>query len=143
MHANFPNIKVLGAQVEGLDPVQAVAKAVSIMQANPDITGAFSTTGGGPQTWAGAQKQTNKKIMAIGMDYTRANLDLVKSGQIYAIVAQPLWPEAQGTADLLDKLHRGQKIPWWTKLPAPIVTKDKLGPYLAILDKVDAAAKKG
>jgi hypothetical protein len=43
---------------------------------------------------------------------------------------------------LLDKCVKGEKIDWWTKLPAPLVTKDKVGPYYELLDKVEAAAKK-
>ena len=60
------------------------------MQANPDLIGALSTTGGGPTTWAGAQKELGKEIVAIGMDYTRVNLDLVDSGQVFAAVIGPL-----------------------------------------------------
>lgn len=73
------------------------------------------------------------------MDYTRVNLDLIKEGQVYAVIAQPLWEESYGAAVLLDKVVRGEKIPWWTKLPAPLITSNNLAPYYLILDKVEAA----
>ena len=36
-------------QEEGFDPPVAIAKAVAILQANPDVVGAMSTTGAGPR----------------------------------------------------------------------------------------------
>ncbi len=139
MREKYPAVKVLDPEEEGLsDASGAVAKAVSILQGHPDVVGALSTTGGGPTTWASAQKETGRKIVSIGMDYTRVNLDFVKSGQVYAVVGQPLWEESSGAAELLDKAVRGKKIPWWTKLPAPIITKDKLAPYYTLLGKVEA-----
>lgn len=142
MKEKFSAVKVLPSQEEGFDPSKGIARAVSILQANPDVVAAVSTTGGGPTTWAAAQKEVGRKIVAVGMDYTRVNLDLVKNGEVFAIVAQPLWDESYGAAKLLDQVIHGGKIPWWTKLPAPIVTKDKLAPYQALLQKVEAALKK-
>jgi ribose transport system substrate-binding protein len=137
----YPHVRALPPEEEGFDPSQGIARAVSILQAHPDVVAALSTTGGGPTTWAGAQKETGRKIVAVGMDYTRVNLDLVKDGEITAVIGQPLWDEAYGAAELLDKAARGEPIPWWTKLPAPFLTKEKLTPYYALLDKVEAAVK--
>jgi ribose transport system substrate-binding protein len=142
MKEKFPEVKVLAAEEEGFDPSKSIVKAVAILQAHPEVTAALSTTGGGPTTWAGAQKETGRKIVAVGMDYTRVNLDLVKNGQVYAVIGQPLWEESFGSAELLDKAARGEKIPWWTKLPAPFITKDNLASYNELLDKVEAAIKK-
>jgi len=132
-----PNIKVLEPQMEGAEPTKAIAVAVSIMQATPDLLGALSTTGGGPTTWAGAQKETGKSIIAIGMDYTRVNLDLVKSGQVFAIVAQPLYDESKGSAKLLFQMANGIKVPYWTVLDAPVVTAKDLGEYYSLLDRME------
>jgi ribose transport system substrate-binding protein len=141
MKEAHPEVKVLAAEEEGFDPAKGIAKAVSIVQAHADLVGAYSTTGGGPTTWAGAQKETGRKLVAIGMDYTRVNLDLVSEGRVYAVVGQPLWEENFEAVGLIDKVRKGEKIPWWTKLPAPLITRDRLGPYREILDKVEAALK--
>jgi ribose transport system substrate-binding protein len=133
MKKSYPNVKVLAPQVEGFEPAAAAAKAGSIIQANPDLKAAFSTTGGGPATWATAQRQTKHQLVVIGMDYVRQNLDLVKSGEVYAIVAQPLFQEGAKTADLLAALAQKKKTAYYNYLPAPIVTKPKLAPYYAIL----------
>jgi ribose transport system substrate-binding protein len=135
MKAQCPNVKVLPAQEEGFDPPKAAAKAVSIIQAHPDIVAAMGTTGGSPATWANAQKQTGKKLVIIGMDYVRQNLDLVKSGEVYAIVAQPLYAEAAKAADLLVDIIKGKSVSYANPLPAPIVTKADIAPYYAILDQ--------
>jgi len=136
MRDRFPDVEVLEPQEEGFEPSAAQAKAVNIIQANPDLVGAFSTTGGGPQTWDGAADQTGKNITIISMDYTRQNLDLVKKGEVYAIVAQPLFEEGAKTAELLGKLAQGEKVPYYNWLPAPIVTKGETGHYYKLLDKV-------
>jgi ribose transport system substrate-binding protein len=141
MKTNYPNVEVLPPEEEGFDAPRAISRAVSLLQAQPGLTGAFSTTGGGPVTWAGAQRETGRRIVAIGMDYTRVNLDLVRDGAIYAIVGQPLWDEAQGAARLLDDALNGRDVRWWTELPAPIVTRDGLAPYYTLLDKVESGLK--
>jgi ribose transport system permease protein len=48
---HYPSIKVLESQLEGFEATAAKAKAISLLQGHPDITGIFSTTGNGAQTW--------------------------------------------------------------------------------------------
>jgi ribose transport system substrate-binding protein len=136
MNKYCPKLKVLDVVLEGPEPTQAIAAAVSIIQANPDIVAGFSTTGGGPTTWAGAQDQTGKQVLAVGMDYTQVNLDLVKNGKVYGIVAQPIYDEMSGSAKLVYDMANGKKVPYWTVLPAPLVTKADVGTYQAILDRL-------
>jgi len=135
---HFPSIRVLPPVEEGFDATAAIAKASALIQANPDLTGAFSSTGNGPITWASAQKGTGRKLKIVSMNYTRANLDLVKSSEVFGLIAQPLYEQSITAAELLDKAVKGEKIPWWTKLPAPFLTQDKLEPYYALLEKVEA-----
>lgn len=133
MKKDYPNVVVLKPALEDFEPSAAVSKATSILQAHSDVTGAFSTTGNGSATWAGAERQTGKHLAIISMDYVRQNLDLVKSGKVYAIVAQPLYQEGAKTADLLAQLAEGKSTGYYNWLPAPIVTKDKLSPYYDFL----------
>lgn len=133
--AKYPGIKVLKPQLEGFEPSAAVSKAVGILQGHPDVAGAFSTTGSGPETWSGAARQTGKKLTIISMDYVRQNLDIVKKGEVYAIVAQPLFQEGAKTADLLAQLAEGKQVPYYNWLPAPIVTKADIGSYYTLLDQ--------
>jgi len=132
--AKYPGIKVLDTQMEGFEPSAAAAKAVGILQANPDVTGAFSTTGNGIQTWSQAARTAGRQVVIIGMDYIRQNLDIIKKGDAYGIVAQPLYEEGAKTADLAAALAEGKTVDYLNPLPAKVVTADGLDPYYKILD---------
>ena len=139
MAEKYPEVKVLDPQEEGFDQAQAIAKAVAIIQGNPDITGAFSTTGNGPTTWGQAADETSKEGMVIiSMDYTRPNLDLVKEGKVYGLVAQPLYEEFYASAELLGKALKGEAIEYRNLLPAPIITVADLDKYYAFNDRAEA-----
>jgi len=97
------------------------------------VTGVFSTTGNGAQTWSGAARTTHRRLSIISMDYTRQNLDLVKAGEVYAIVAQPLYEEGSAVADLAASLAQHHQVPFRNVLPARIVTAADLEPYYRIL----------
>lgn len=138
MNAKFPNVKVLKPQEEGFDPPKAIAAATAILQANPDVVGALSTTGAGPVTWAGAADQTGRTVYAIGPDMTRPNLDAVRDGKIFGLAAQPGYEEHEMAVDLATTMLCGGTAKYDNELPAPIVTADGLAPYYTIVDRVDA-----
>jgi ribose transport system substrate-binding protein len=142
MSEKYPDVKVLPSEIEGFDLSAAASKAASIIQANPGLTAALSTTGGGASAWAQALRDSGRKIFVIGMDYTRINLDLVKSGEVYAVIGQPLWDESFGAAELLDKALRGEKLPAWTRLEAPLITKENLEPFQKLMDKVESVVRR-
>lgn len=135
MAEKYPNVKVLKPEVEGFDHPTAVAKAVSILQANPDVTAAFSTTGEGVETWSGATEETGRELTIIGMDYTPHNLDLIKEGKVYGVVAQPLYEEHQLAVESLKTLICGGTVEYEPSLPAPLVTKANLKEYEEIVAK--------
>ena len=130
----FPDIKALDTQMEGFEPSAAEGKAVGILQGNPDVVGAFSTTGNGVQTWSGAARKADREVVIIGMDYIRQNLDIIKSGAAYGLVAQPLYEEGAKTAELAAALAEGREIAYLNPLPAEVITAEGLDTYYAILD---------
>ena len=136
-HENCPNVTVLAPQEEGYDTPTAIAKATSIIQANPGIVGAFSTTGTGGSTWAGAIKNTGVKLCAIGVDYNETNLDLVKNGEIYAIIAQPLYEEFYAATEYIDKALRGEEVEWANIIDAPLVTAENVDDYYELTHYVN------
>ena len=94
------------------------------------IIGAFGTTGNSPITWADAATKAGYKdgeLVIVGMDATEGNLDYLEAGKVTAIVAQPLYEEAYKTMEYLDKIFRGEEVPMWTDLVAPVVTVDGEG----------------
>lgn len=136
MNAEYPNVTVLDPVEEGFDTPTAIGIATAIIQSNPDIKGAFSTTGAGPSTWAGAIDNTGVTICAIAMDYSKVNLDLVAAGKIYAVVAQPLFQEFAMCADLLDTCLRGGTVEFANIMDAPLVTTENIADYYAYIDAV-------
>jgi ribose transport system substrate-binding protein len=132
--ARFPGITVLAPELEGFEPSSAKAKAEAMLQANPKIDGVFSTTGNGAQTWAGAARATTRGLIIIGKDYIRQNLDLIKDGEVYGVLAQPLYEEGAKTAELAADLASGKSVPFATELPAEVITKANLVRYYQILD---------
>ena len=133
MAAKYPAITVLDTQLEGFEPSAAKAKAVSLLQANPTATGAFSTTGNGSETWSNGARAAGRSIVIIAMDYVRQNLDLVKSGATYGLVAQPLYEEGAMTADLGAALAEGKTVAYLNPLPAKVIVAEDLVPYYKIL----------
>lgn len=134
MAAKYPDIKVLDTQMEGFEPSAAEGKAVAILQGNPDVNAAFGTTGNSIQTWSGAARKAGRDVVIIGMDYIRQNLDLVKSGAAYGIVAQPLYEESAKVAELLGDLAQGKTVTYLNPLPAPVITAKDLDPYYKMLE---------
>ncbi len=123
-------IKILPVELEGGVVDSATAINLGIIQSNPDIIGAFGTTGNSPITWADAASKAgyaDGELVIVGMDATEGNLDYLEAGKVTAIVAQPLYEEAYKTMEYLDKIFRGEEVPMWTDLVAPIVTVDGEG----------------
>ena len=143
MNAKYPDVKVLKPAEEGFDVPKAIAKAVAIAIANPDLVGAVGTTGGSPVTWAGASDQIGKPIWAIGPDATRPNLDAVRDGKILAVAAQPGYEEHQMAVDLVaNSICGNAPAQFANDLPTPIIFADGLAPYYAVVDAIDARVAK-
>jgi ribose transport system substrate-binding protein len=132
----YPDVKVLEPEVEGFDPPAAIAKASSILLANPDVVAAFSTTGAGATTWARAAEDSERDVVIISMDYTRPNLELVESGEVFGLVAQPLYEENYAAVDTLEDYICGNSVTYTQQPPAPIITIDNVQEYFALLDSI-------
>ncbi len=130
----YPDIKVLETQMEGFEPSAAEGKAIAILQGNPDVNAAFGTTGNSIQTWSGAARKAGRDVVIVGMDYIRQNLDLVKSGAAFGIVAQPLYEESAKVAELLGALAKGETVEYMNVLPSKVITAADLDPYYAMLE---------
>lgn len=135
MKEQYPDVKVLKSQVEGFEPAAAISKAVSVLQSDDSIAAAYSTTGGGPKTWAGAADQAKRRLTIIGMDYTRPNLDLVRSGKVFAVVAQPIYEEHADAVDALKAVICGETVEAEVSAESPLVTTDNVGDYYDLLDR--------
>jgi len=140
----LPGVTVLDVELEGSDLAAATNINAAIIQKNSDLIAAFGTTGNSPVTWADAAAKAGKapgEIVIVGMDYTEANLAKIASGEVAAIIAQPLYDEAFKTMELLDQYFRTGDVPAWTPLDAPLVYEGGTGTsdpgyYTGILEEV-------
>ena len=139
-------VKILDPVLEGGDDItESTNVNASIIQANSDLIGAFSTTGAGPVTWSNAARKCGLNpgdLVIVSMDYTADNLAEIKSGYCTAIVAQPLYDEAYKGVYYLDTILRGGSVEYWTLLDAPLVYDGGEGvhdpaTYEGILDRVN------
>ncbi|MEU7838851.1 MULTISPECIES: substrate-binding domain-containing protein [unclassified Nonomuraea] len=137
MKAEYPQQHVLAPVAEGGDSSKAIATETSLVQAHQDLVAAFDTSGNGPVNWATTQKDTGRQLVVISMDYAKANLELVKSGSIFGIVAQPLYQEHYLAAFALAKAICRDPIAYDNPLSAPIVEQTRLAPYYELLSKVN------
>jgi ribose transport system substrate-binding protein len=145
INEKYPKIVVLPTILEGADQPAAIAIAEAALLKNPEISGAFGTTGNSPVTWAKALEAQGKKpgdVIVIGMDTVRQNLDLVESGWVYAVVAQPLYSEEYKAVELLLANLKGETVKYENEIEAPLVKKGETAKYYEIVDRVDAGGKK-
>lgn len=141
MAEEYPDIQVLDAEEESYEQAAAIAKVESILQANQDLSAGFSVTGSGAAVWAKATENTGRsEVQIVGLDYIRQNLDLIRDGKILGVVAQPLYEEHVMAVQLLDKLLRGEEVPFDNVIPAPVVTAENVDEYYALLDSVEAGS---
>ena len=127
-----PDVEVFPPEEEGFEPVAAIAKAAAVLNAHPDIKGAYSTTGAGSTTWASALRDAGYNpgdVIVISMDYSEQNLDWVKDGWVYALVGQPLYEETYQAVELLVELLKGNDIKFQNDYPAPLIFAEDVGKY--------------
>ncbi len=124
-----PDAVILPTEQEGLEPVAAMAKVSAIILAHPDLKAAFGTTGGSINAWGKAMQQGGLKpgqILMIGMDGTKENIDMVRSGYAYALVNQPVYAEHYRAVEILIAKLKGEAFDYNNPMPSDIVTKDGL-----------------
>jgi ribose transport system substrate-binding protein len=136
-----PMIVMLDTQLETTDPSQAIATTSAIIQANPDLVAAFSTTGGGATAWATSAKENGfapGKLVIVGMDCSRENADLLKNGEVYGLVFQPEFDEMYAGVVLLLEIKMGILVPYENVLPSPILYKADVDKCYSVLSKAEA-----
>jgi ribose transport system substrate-binding protein len=145
MKVRCPDVEVLAPEIEGGELSASIAKAASILVAHPNLAAAFGTTGASPTTWAKALEQSGRnkgEVVVIGMDYTANNLDLVKSGWVYALVGQPIYEETYRCVELIAMHLAGFSVNFDNYYPAPIITFADLDKYYGYTEKVENAVTK-
>lgn len=142
MAENYPDMKVLEMQLEGVDMTAGVATITSIIQANfTDLVGAFGTTGTSAQTWSQACEDTGWDGFVIGLDATSANLDILEKGGVDALVAQPLYDGYGYCATMLYQKRMGEEVQFDNIAEAPVIFAENVPEYREMLKGADLYIK--
>lgn len=141
MQEKCPGIIVHEPYEEGFDSPPAIAKMVAIFRSDPDISAVYSTTGAGAYNWAQAAMEMGYaagQVKIAGMDYSRQNLDLVKSGWVDFLVGQPLYEEHYRAVECLVGKLKGDPCELANPFPAPLVDKSNMDIYYGFCDRSEA-----
>ncbi len=86
----YPNVKIVDIQYAGGDHLKSTDAAKAIMQAYPNLKGIFGTNEGSAIGVINAVAETKKegKIIVIGFDSGKAQIDAVKNGLMAGAVSQ-------------------------------------------------------
>lgn len=132
-----PQVQVLPRQLETGDTLKGAAADAAVLTANPDLTGAFSSTGGGPVSWSIALKETGRKpgqVKMLGVDYTMQNLDLITAGWCQGVIAQPIFEEFYKATEIALAKLKGAPFQVDNPMNAPMVLKADTAKYYKMLD---------
>ncbi len=138
-----PQFRVTDVVFEGLEPSAAATKIVGIINANPDIVGAFGTTGGSATAWAKAMEDTGRTdLVVIGVDFTAGSLDVLENGPITGLMCTPLYDEGYNSVGILHDVIHGKtynqiKEDWDIVYDVVGLTKDSdLTPYRDMIHNI-------
>lgn len=140
--AEISNFRVCDVVFEGLELSEASVKCVGVINSNPDIVGAFGTTGGSAQSWAKAMEETGRTdLVVVAYDYSEQNLEVLENGPIHALVGAPLYEEGYDSVgiikDVLEgKTYNDSEENWSKAYDAITLTKDSdPAPYHDLIDR--------
>ncbi|WP_256757102.1 ABC transporter substrate-binding protein [Cohnella sp. WQ 127256] len=90
MKEKYPNIKIVDIQYGGGDHLKSTDLAKAIMQAYPNLKGIFGTNEGSAIGVINAVAETKKegKIIVVGFDSGKAQIDGIKNGLMAGAVSQ-------------------------------------------------------
>ena len=133
MESTYPEYRIAELEFEGAEQEEAADKITEYIENNADLVAAIGKTGGSAMAWSTAKERTGRDdIFTMGMDYTKQNLDLLNSGDIDALICQPIYEAGYVGMELIDALINGEvynktEEQWHYKLENRIISKNGQG----------------
>ncbi len=94
LKSKYPNIKVVGIAPEDGTPEKAASAAGAFLQAHRDVNLLWTTdASSGAVARVIRQQGLAGKVLAVGTDRTEEQLDAIRSGIVYATIAQDTFAE--------------------------------------------------
>jgi ribose transport system substrate-binding protein len=107
----YPNIEIVTVQYGAGDQLQSTEITKSILTANPDIKGIFGTNEGSAIGVGNGVKETGAKIVVIGFDSGKAQLDYIRNGTIAGAITQNPVGIGYETVQSAVKALKGETLP--------------------------------
>jgi ribose transport system substrate-binding protein len=107
----YPNIEIVTVQYGAGDQLQSTEITKSILTANPDLKGIFGTNEGSAIGVGNGVKETGAKIVVIGFDSGKAQLDYIRDGTIAGAITQNPVGIGYETAQSAVKALKGETLP--------------------------------
>jgi len=109
--AKYPNIEIVSVQYGAGDQLQSTEITKSILTANPDLKGIFGTNEGSAIGVGNGVKETGAKIVVIGFDSGKAQLDYIRDGTIAGAITQNPVGIGYQTVQSAVKALKGETLP--------------------------------
>ena len=111
MKEKHPNIKIVAIQYGGGDQLQSTEITKAILAANPDLKGIFGANEGSIIGVLHGVKEAKKKLVVIGYDSGKEQIEAIKSGEeAGAITQNPIGIGSCVVASAVKAL-KGEKLP--------------------------------
>ncbi|MFF3202533.1 substrate-binding domain-containing protein [Streptomyces sp. NPDC002962] len=126
----YPGIQVLAQQPADFDRTKGLDVMSNLLQAHPDVQGVIAAN---DEMALGAIKalgsKAGKSVQVVGFDGTPDGLAAVKSGTLYASVAQQPSQLGRIAVDNALKALQGKKVEKTVKVPVKVVTKENVAGF--------------
>jgi ribose transport system substrate-binding protein len=111
--AKYPNIQLVGVQYGDGDPLKSTEICKTVMTANKDLAGYYATNEGSAIGLANAIKEMNMKgkIIGIGFDSGKTQMDAIRDGTLYGAVQQNPVRIGYDAVQMAYKAYKGESVP--------------------------------
>jgi len=113
MRAKYPNIQVVDVQYGGGDHLRSADIAKAVINGNPDLKGYYGANEGSAIGVVNAVNELgiSGRIMVIGFDSGKLQLDAIRSGLMYGAVQQNPVGMGYKTVEAAVKALKGESLP--------------------------------
>jgi len=111
MKAKHPNIKIVSVQYGAGDHLKSAEIAKADLQANPNLKGIFGANEGSAEGAAIGVKEAGKKVVLIGYDSGKEQMDAIRSGLMLGAITQNPIGIGACVVDSAVKALKGEKLP--------------------------------
>jgi ribose transport system substrate-binding protein len=113
LKAKYPDIQVVDVQYGDGDPLKSTEICKTVMTANKDLAGYYATNEGSAIGLANAIKEMDMKgkIVGIGFDSGKTQMDAVRDGTLYGAVQQNPVKIGYDAVQMAYKAYKGESVP--------------------------------